>query len=181
MSVLSGHDEQGLRATIVGGGIGGLSAALALRRARISVTIFERQDQLREIGSGLTLWTNAVKALRQLDLEEALQAISAPLERFEFWSSRGKLLGTLPLRQYSERLGAPSVEVHRADRLALLARALEDCPIVLSAQCIGFAHHSEGVTARFADGRTATTVRRLHVLAGSHHVRARSRLPRDHQ
>jgi len=146
----------GPRATIVGGGIGGLSTALALRRASISVTIFERQDQLREIGSGLTLWTNAVKVLRQLDLEGALQAISAPLERFEFWSWRGKLLGTLPLRQYSERLGAPSVGVHRADLLALLARALEDCPIVLSAQCVGFAHHSKDVTARFADGRTAT-------------------------
>jgi 2-polyprenyl-6-methoxyphenol hydroxylase-like FAD-dependent oxidoreductase len=71
---------------VIGGGIGGLSVALALRRAAIPATIFERQDHPREIGSGLTLWTNAVKALRRLGLDEPLRAISAPLERFEFWS-----------------------------------------------------------------------------------------------
>jgi 2-polyprenyl-6-methoxyphenol hydroxylase-like FAD-dependent oxidoreductase len=142
---------------IIGGGIGGLSVALALRRAAIPVTIFERQDRLREIGSGLTLWANAVKALQRLGLDDALRAISAPLARFEFWSWRGELLSVLPLRQLTERLGAPSVGVHRADLLALLAHALGDCPIELDARCMGFAQEGDKVTARFADGRTGTS------------------------
>jgi len=142
-----------LHAAIIGGGIGGLSAALALRRAGIRVTIFERQSQLREIGSGLTLWTNAVKLVEQLDLLDALLAVSAPLERFEFWSWRGQWLGALSLQTLGERLGAPCVGVHRADLLALLARALGDCPVELDARCLGCVRDGMGVTAHFADGR----------------------------
>jgi 2-polyprenyl-6-methoxyphenol hydroxylase-like FAD-dependent oxidoreductase len=145
-----------LHVAIIGGGIGGLSAALALRRASIRVTVFEQQQQLREIGSGLTLWSNAVRQLKRLDLFDTLRAVSAPLERFEFWSWRGERLGTMPLAPLAETLGAPSVGVHRADLLALLACALADCPIELDARCVGFTQDGGAVTAQFADGRMAT-------------------------
>jgi 2-polyprenyl-6-methoxyphenol hydroxylase-like FAD-dependent oxidoreductase len=141
---------------VIGGGIGGLSAALALRRAGIRVSIFEQQRQLREIGSGLTLWSNAVRQLKRLDLFDALASVSAPLQRFEFWSWRGERLGAIPLASLDQTLGVPSVGVHRADLLALLARALADCPIELDARCVGFTQDGETVTAQFADGRTAT-------------------------
>ncbi len=48
---------------IIGGGIGGLSTAIALQRAGIDVTVFESVNEMREVGAGLTLWTNAVRAL----------------------------------------------------------------------------------------------------------------------
>ncbi len=149
--------DRALHVALIGGGIGGLSAALALRRAGLDVTIFERQPQLRAIGSGLTLWTNAVKILRRLDLFDALAAVSTPLERLEFWSWRGEPLGTLALQPLARKLGAPSVGVHRAELLALLADALGDeCPVEVNARCVGFAQDDAGATATFADGRTAT-------------------------
>jgi 2-polyprenyl-6-methoxyphenol hydroxylase-like FAD-dependent oxidoreductase len=155
-SAVEREGDTALHTVVIGGGIGGLSAALALQRAGVRVTIFERQPQLREIGSGLTLWSNAVRQLRRLGLFDALRAGSAPLERFEFWSWRGERLGTIPLGSLAETLGAPSVGVHRADLLALLARAITDCPVELDAQCVGFSQDGEVVTAHFADGRTAT-------------------------
>jgi len=147
--------DSDLHAAIVGGGIGGLSAALALRRAGIRATIYERQPQLREIGSGLTLWTNAVKLVGRFGLLDALLAVGAPLGRFEFWSWRGERLGELSLGALADRLGAPCVGVHRADLMALLARALGDCRVELDARCLGYVQDDMGVTAKFADGRTA--------------------------
>lgn len=95
--------------------------------------------------------------LRQWGLDDALRAVSVPLDRLEIWSWRGERLGTLPLRQLAARLGAPSVGVHRADLLALLAGTLADCPVELDARCIGFAQDDAEVTAHFADGRTAAS------------------------
>jgi 2-polyprenyl-6-methoxyphenol hydroxylase-like FAD-dependent oxidoreductase len=65
-----------MRALIIGGGIGGLSTALALRRKGIEADVFERNPEPREVGAGISLWANAIKALRQLGLGDALDSIS---------------------------------------------------------------------------------------------------------
>jgi 2-polyprenyl-6-methoxyphenol hydroxylase-like FAD-dependent oxidoreductase len=61
-------EKHTLHVSIIGGGIGGLAAASALQRQGIQGTVFERNPELREIGVGLTLWTNGVHVLRQLGL-----------------------------------------------------------------------------------------------------------------
>jgi len=58
-----------MRAVIIGAGIGGLAAAVALRRIGVKSLILERADSIREIGAGLSLWSNAVNALRELGVE----------------------------------------------------------------------------------------------------------------
>ena len=61
-------------AIVVGAGIGGLTAAVALRRIGWSVTVLERSPIIAEVGAGLTLWPNAVRALGVLELAEAVEA-----------------------------------------------------------------------------------------------------------
>ena len=61
-----------MRALIIGAGIGGLAAALALRRTGHQVDLFERAPTLREVGAGLTLFPNAMRALRRLGLAESV-------------------------------------------------------------------------------------------------------------
>jgi FAD-dependent urate hydroxylase len=56
-----------MRAIIIGGGIGGLTAAVALRKKGIDAAVYEKSPELREVGAGISLWPNAVKALRKLD------------------------------------------------------------------------------------------------------------------
>jgi 2-polyprenyl-6-methoxyphenol hydroxylase-like FAD-dependent oxidoreductase len=142
----------GTRAIIVGGGIGGLSAAIALRRVGIDATVFERMGELR-VGSGLTIWTNAMKALYRLGVGEAVQASGTPLERFETRTSRGKLLASVPVGQMGRKLGQESAGVQRAELQAILLRALDELVVRRGETCVGYEQDDAGVTAHFADGQ----------------------------
>ena len=64
-----------MRAIVVGGGIGGASAAIALRQVGLEAVVFEKAGELREIGAGISLWANAMKALRKLGLYETVLAV----------------------------------------------------------------------------------------------------------
>jgi 2-polyprenyl-6-methoxyphenol hydroxylase-like FAD-dependent oxidoreductase len=131
-------ENYSLQVSIIGGGIGGLATACALQRQGIQVTVFERNPELREIGAGLTLWANGVQVLRQLGLADALAAVSAPLAHFECWSWRGKHLGSMRLDTIERRVGAPSIGIHRADLLRLLAGEVSRESVHVNAHCVGF-------------------------------------------
>jgi 2-polyprenyl-6-methoxyphenol hydroxylase-like FAD-dependent oxidoreductase len=129
------------------------SRAFQLQRQGIEVTVFERNPELREIGEGLTLWANWVQVLRHLGLADALAAVSAPLTHFECWSWRGKLLGRMPLDAIERRVGAPSLGIHRADLLRLLAGVVDRGSIHVHANCFGFEPEQGHVISHFADGQ----------------------------
>ena len=61
-------------AAVVGGGIGGLAAGIALGRAGVDVTVYERAEEIRPLGAGLSIWPNGVKALRALGLDAVVDA-----------------------------------------------------------------------------------------------------------
>jgi 2-polyprenyl-6-methoxyphenol hydroxylase-like FAD-dependent oxidoreductase len=109
---------------IAGGGIGGLATAIALRTAGMEVFVCEKQPELRESGAGLTLWPNAVHALRRLGLGSRLEHVGVPLQRSDISWRNGKLLATALMDDYVGRYGAPAVGIHRAQLLSLLADAL---------------------------------------------------------
>ncbi len=145
-------EKHALHVSIIGGGIGGLATASALQRQGIQVTLFERNPELREIGAGLTLWANGVQVLRHLGLADALAKVSAPLTHFECWSWRGKQLGSLRLDTIERLVGVPSVGIHRADLLRLLASEVAVECIHVNAPCVGFRLEQGHVIAHFADG-----------------------------
>ena len=140
------------RAVVVGGGIGGLAAGVALRRAGWDVAVFERAPELREAGAGITLWTNAVKVLRRIGAGPAVEAAAHPIARSEVRDWRGRLINTIDFAAMSARLGAPTVGVHRADLQAALADVLGRDHLRLGKECVGYEPDAAGVTARFADG-----------------------------
>jgi 2-polyprenyl-6-methoxyphenol hydroxylase-like FAD-dependent oxidoreductase len=150
-------EKHTLHVSIIGGGIGGLAAACALQRQGIQVTVFERNPELREIGAGLTMWANGVQVLRQLGLADALTAVSARLTHFECWSWRGKGLGSMRLDTIEQRVGAPSVGIHRADLLRRLSGVVDRGSIHLYAHCVGFRPEQGQVIAHFADGHEQQT------------------------
>ncbi len=150
-------EKHTLHVSIIGGGIGGLAAASTLQRQGIEVTVFERNPELREIGAGLTLWANGVQVLRQLGLADALTAVSARLTHFECWSWRGKRLGSMLLDTIERRVGAPSLGIHRADLLRLLAGAVDRGSIHVHANCVGFRPEQGTIISHFADGQQQQT------------------------
>jgi 2-polyprenyl-6-methoxyphenol hydroxylase-like FAD-dependent oxidoreductase len=142
-----------MKAIVIGAGVGGLSAAIALRKAGVETVVFERARELKEIGAGLSLMSNATKALNGLGLTpDALRGIGVPIGVAEIRTWRGEVLSRIPAWQLSEKLGAQSVAVHRADLQGALLRELGDEAVRLDAACVSFEQDSGGVRAFFADG-----------------------------
>lgn len=111
-------------AVIVGGGIGGLSTGLALKRAGWSVQVLERSPELQPIGAGLSLWPNAVRALRALGAGEIVDSGGALEAGVSLRRADGSPIYGYEARAIEDRYGAPLVGVHRADLLEGLLRAL---------------------------------------------------------
>jgi salicylate hydroxylase len=116
-----------MRIVVAGGGIGGLTAALALARAGYEVTLAEQADALREVGAGLQLSPNAMKVLRALGVEQAIAAIASRPDALELRLGRsGRKVFSIPLGEKAEkRYGAPYLHVHRADLVEVLRAAVE--------------------------------------------------------
>lgn len=136
---------------IIGGGIGGLAAALALKRAGLEVRVFEQVAVPGEVGAGLTLWPNAVKALRKLGLEELVNT-SSPVESGNIYSWQGARLSSLSSEKLLTRFGASTLALHRADLQSALSAALGADTLTLGQACNGFEQDDQGVIAHFADG-----------------------------
>lgn len=124
-------------AVIVGGGIGGLACALALRRAGLAVQVLERAKKLREVGAGLQLTPNATRILRDFGLLERLEAVAVAPRALEVRDGRsGAVITRAEYAPASGRYGAPFLVVHRADLQGLLADAALEagCAIALGAE-----------------------------------------------
>jgi salicylate hydroxylase len=104
---------------LVGAGLGGLTAQLALTRAGIEAHLFEQTGELREVGAGIGLSANAMKVLRALGLENPLRERGFEPEASvgRDWTS-GQMLFQVPLKRAGRsRFGAPHLNLHRADLL----------------------------------------------------------------
>ena len=146
------------KAIVVGAGIGGLTAALALQKAGLSVEVYEQAPELKEAGAGISLWANAIRALEQLGFGRVLRERSVAYARTAIVRSDGRTIVEISLDELVQRLrlgDTPVVVVlHRADLLDMLAKPLESA-IRLGHRCAGFEIRGERVAARFADGTEA--------------------------
>jgi salicylate hydroxylase len=124
-------------ALIIGGGIGGLTAALALSQANQTCAIFEQAPAFGEIGAGLQLGPNAMRRLHAMGLTPALAAVASFPQRLRVRSaSSATVLGTLQLGEDAvQRYGAPYVTLHRADLHAALLAAVQATPTQLRTGC----------------------------------------------
>ncbi|WP_147403852.1 FAD-dependent monooxygenase [Nocardia panacis] len=144
-------------ALVVGAGIGGLTAAAALRRAGIEVVLCERGPQLRAAGFGLSVQPNAMHALRTLDLgiDEELLRVGGRARSFTFRRRDGSDIRRIDMAPTDAALGAPTVALARQDlHDVLLAACGADLRVELGAEATGFAETADGVRVSFADGRS---------------------------
>lgn len=142
-------------AIVIGGGIGGLAAAIALQQHGWSVTVYERASELHEVGAGLSLWANAMRALDQLGVAEPIRALRPARAPGGIFTWRGTPLISQPAETPERGYGDLSVVVHRAELHKILLQAAGPC-LRLNKQCTAVAETSQAVQARFADGDEAT-------------------------
>ena len=111
------------KAVVVGAGIGGLAAAVALRRIGWQVEVFERATELGEVGAAVSIAPNAVKALRELGLEAAFQAAACELDGLESRTKAGRRITGVDAGLLKDRYGAGLYNLHRAALHELLREA----------------------------------------------------------
>lgn len=136
---------------IVGGGIGGLAAAVALRRIGVEVTVYEQAAELREAGAGLMLWPNGSRVMRDWGLLEAVAARGGRASHFVLRRHTGEVLLKLPVDQFE----TPAFCLRRSDLLAVLLAGFAGEKIRLAHRLAAMTPLSDRVQLRFETGAVA--------------------------
>jgi salicylate hydroxylase len=139
---------------VIGGGLGGMTVALALHQAGFAVEVYEQAPELTEVGGGINMGPNAVRVLRRLGLAEGLDREGVcPLSTHQRRWDDGRTLQQAPLNPLCEQLyGAPHMTLHRADLLAVIAAGFPAERVHLGHRLVGLADRSDHVEAWFDNG-----------------------------
>ena len=137
-----------MRIAIIGGGIGGLSASLALRQFGFEPEVFEQAPELLEVGAAIAVWPNAMRLLQALGIGETVIQHAGVIEQVRWLTEDGS-----PLNQMRfQPTDAPAVALHRAELQSVLLRALPENSIHLGHVFLGWQQEGDVVSGRFADG-----------------------------
>lgn len=139
-----------MKALVVGGGVAGLSAAVAFQKVGIEAEVFERSPEIRDIGAGKSVWRNGVQALGWLGVAGEVAGVGSPIEEIRVLTWRGRVLHRIPVGW----LGT-SLALERRDVLVPLAGRVHASTVHTSARCVGVEQDDRGVTVRFEDGSIA--------------------------
>lgn len=141
-----------LRVAIVGGGLGGMAAALFLREAGLQVQVYEQAAEHREAGAGIVVAPNMVRPLARLGLAGGLAEFAVQLEaawEFRRWQD-GRVLSSQPMGEACLAMyGAHCYVAHRADLLGLFRSALPAELLHLDHRCTAVRQHADGVELSF--------------------------------
>jgi len=167
------------KTVVIGGGIGGLTAGLALLQRGFDVDIYEQALELKEVGAGIQISSNGTRVLYALGLEETLKRVQVlPSRRvIRHWKTGETWnwfdLGTTTQKRY----GTPHVMLHRGDLHGLLAdavRALKPDAVKLARRCSSVANAGDRAEVTFENGNT---IRAAYVIgADGIHSKVRSAL-----
>ncbi len=152
--------------TIIGGGIAGLTTAIALKKIGIATQIFEANDQMLPVGAGLGLGSNALKALKAIGLEEEVIRAGKLMTGFSIFDEKGKIITNT--RFYTEN-NQSNLAIHRADLQSILISKLDPDTIHPGKKLKAFHHTSTGLHLTFTDGSEIKT-KFLIVADGIHSI-----------
>ncbi len=165
---------------VVGGGIGGLSAAFALARKGLRVRVLERSAEFGEVGAGMQIAPNCTRILRTYGLlDEATRLGVRPSSMVMKDAVDGTVLTSLDLADMEQRYGTPYIVIHRSDLHTLFLSACREAGVDLrtSQHVTGYDNTGAGARVQLADGTAHEA--RLVVAADGLHSAARARLVGD--
>lgn len=142
-----------LKAVIVGAGIGGLTTGIALKQAGYQVEIYDRVQELRPAGAGISLWSNGIKVLNRLGLGEKMAAIGGEMNAMEYRSHTDEPLSYIDLNPLFERVGQRPYPVARTDLQTMLLEAVGEENVHLDMPCVGVDQDEQSATAIFENGQ----------------------------
>lgn len=161
-----------MKVLVVGGGIGGLSAGIVLRRAGFQVELFERAPAIREVGAGISVWPNAVRVLDAIGAGTRVRARGTSQGGGRLRTSNGSTLLDLSVAEIERASGAPVLLLHRAALVEALVETLRDelggDVVRLGHELVDVVQRDDRVLATFANGVRAEG----DVLVGADGIRS---------
>jgi 2-polyprenyl-6-methoxyphenol hydroxylase-like FAD-dependent oxidoreductase len=137
---------------ISGGGIAGLTTAIALQKEGYRVKVFERVKELKEVGAGLGLGANAWKGLAYLGITEDLEMKCNIIENTKFLDQKGHIISNMGMDGLNEKYGVASFTVHRADLLNILFSNLQLDTVEFGKRVVDYEQDEDEVTVYLDDG-----------------------------
>jgi 2-polyprenyl-6-methoxyphenol hydroxylase-like FAD-dependent oxidoreductase len=142
-----------MKALIVGGGIGGLTVAIALQQVGVEVQLFERASVLRAAGAGLAVELNAMRVYQHLGLMDEIHRRGMPIDGLSLRSWQGETLANVSLKPLIAKLGITPAVLHRAELQTALLTAVGEGVVHLDAQVVKCQQDEAGVSLFLADGQ----------------------------
>ena len=146
-----------MKVLVIGGGIGGLTLALALQRVGIGVKVFEAAEEIKPVGVGVNLLPHSTKILASFGLLSTLEKAAVTTKEAVFFNRFGQRIFAEPLGRFAG-YDEPQVSIHRGDLQMTLLDALKhevgEESIVTGARCVNFGQDADGVTAYLTDERS---------------------------
>lgn len=161
-----------LNIIIAGAGMGGLSAAVALRQAGHHVHVYERAPELAPIGAAISIWPNGVKVLDALGVGAQVEAAGGHMQQMSYSDHTGKLLTRFSLAPLYERAKRRAFPIARSELQRILLEATSEQNVTLGVSCEGYVQDDDGVTVELCTGESVKAD--LLVAANGTHSALRS-------
>ncbi|REC94610.1 FAD-dependent urate hydroxylase HpxO [Kushneria indalinina] len=159
---------------IIGAGMGGLTAALALQQQGHQVSVHDRVRELRPAGAALSIWSNGAKILHELGLGRSIEQASGNMEAMRYFNHDGALLTGFSLAPLYGAVGQPACPIARSELQRQLLAAVGHDNVHLGEHCVDFQTDANGVTVSFENGQTRRAD--LLIVADGTHSRLRDRV-----
>ena len=141
---------------IIGGGIGGLTCAIAMAKRGFEIQVFEQAAEIRPLGAGITLGVNAMRVFKELGLAEDLIARGNPFNKIGIKTHNGRVLNRIDIERLEDELGMPSIGIHRAELHNVLIKHLPPNTLNLGEKFVEYKQGQDGITAIFESGKGVT-------------------------
>lgn len=164
--------------TILGGGIAGLTTAIALRKTGFNPLIFEAAPEIKTAGAGLALSANAMMALNHLGIMDEIIEHGRLLPSFSVYDRKGKIISSLNSQKISLSYGVDNFTIHRADLHKILLSEIIPNSIHTGKKAVGIEQTENKITITFEDGSKHAT-NFLIAADGIHSVVRKQLLPRS--
>lgn len=148
---------------IIGGGIGGLTAAIALKQKGFQVQVFEQAQVLKPVGAGIILANNAMQVYDKLGLRQKLEAAGNAISAMNITTDKLKVLSGIGLGYFEKKYGVRNIAIHRGALQTILANELAKNEIILNKQLARVSKENNGFKLVFED----TSQVKAEVLIGA--------------
>ncbi len=158
-----------VRIAIIGGGIGGLTTAIALRQFGFEPQVYEQAPALLDVGAAIAIWPNAMRVLQRLKLADDLVNKAGQMKAVEWLDQNGRLINRVSLIDII--VNSAAVALHRADLQEILVQALPANSIQLGNSFLDYSQTPNQIVVHFANGNSIET----DVLVGADGIHSKVR------